>query len=80
MKLYDAIKSAETEEGWPYEMEIRRAKWPKSKKVSIALQLSGICFVNIEIDGMLEYFYWTPDVQDILADDWEVIYTTPEGV
>ena len=78
MKLYDAIKSAENQDGWPYEIELRRAIWPKSKTLSVTLQLIGICTVCIEINGHTEYFYWTPDVKDILAEDWEVTYVSDD--
>ena len=78
MKLYEAIKSVEDKEGWPYDIDICRASWPVSMRVNIQIQLSGTCHLWCEVDGSSEYFPWCPDMGDLLAEDWEVSYVADD--
>lgn len=80
MKLYEAIKSVEDKDGWPYEIEIRRISWPVSMRVNIQIQLSGTCYLWCDVDGSPEYFPWCPDMGDLLAEDWEVTYVSDDYV
>jgi hypothetical protein len=78
MKLYEAIKSVENKDGWPYDIDIRRTSWPVSMKINIQIQLAGTCHLWCDVDGIPEYFPWCPDMVDLLAEDWEVTYVSDD--